>query len=242
MQRSASRWPALVVAAALAGCAALTRVTSDVATYSEWPAAASPAATPSSACPRSRPTRRSSSRTRRRAARRALETAGFTRRARCGTAPTCIVQLGARISRTEVSPWDDPLWWRWRCWLLASSPPGGRARARRSTAGFNAGWYSTRYEREVALLLRDRASGTPLYEAHAQQRRRRTSRRRGADRRDVRGGAEGLPGTGASTRGSVTVQRCRSAHREHRQPLALPAPRPSLRRRGCQRAGRLPSP
>ena len=34
-------------------------------------------------------------------------------------------------------------------------------------ANVNAGWY-TRYERNVAVLLRDRASGTPLYEAHAQ--------------------------------------------------------------------------
>jgi hypothetical protein len=31
----------------------------------------------------------------------------------------------------------------------------------------HADWHS-RYERNVALLLRDRASGTPLFEAHAQ--------------------------------------------------------------------------
>ena len=34
-------------------------------------------------------------------------------------------------------------------------------------AGLHADW-STRYERNVAVLLRDRATGTPLYEAHAQ--------------------------------------------------------------------------
>jgi hypothetical protein len=28
--------------------------------------------------------------------------------------------------------------------------------------------WSTRYERSVAVLLRERASGTPVYEAHAQ--------------------------------------------------------------------------
>jgi hypothetical protein len=71
------------------------------------------------------------------------------------------VQVGARVSRSDRSPWDDPLWWHggfgvwrpgpWRSPLWSSSwrlePP--------------------RYDREVAVLLRDRASGAPLFEARA---------------------------------------------------------------------------
>jgi len=77
-----------------------------------------------------------------------------------------VVQLGARISRTEVSPWDDPLWWRWGAGYWRG--PGWRLHPRSAFyANFNADGY-TRYERNVAVLLRDRASGTPLYEAHAQ--------------------------------------------------------------------------
>ena len=53
--------------------------------------------------------------------------------------------------------------------------------------------WSTRYERNVAVLLRDRASGTPLYEAHAQ-----TDGATSGDMAllggDVRGRIEGLPG------------------------------------------------
>jgi hypothetical protein len=68
--------------------------------------------------------------------------------------------VGGRITRTESSPWDDPLWWHggfgyWRRgpWVgpYWAYPPRG----------------SIRYDREVALLLRDRATGAPLYEARA---------------------------------------------------------------------------
>ena len=77
-----------------------------------------------------------------------------------------IVLIGARISRTEISPWDDPLWWRWGAGYWRS--PAWRPSHRFGYyANFNSGWYS-RYARNVAVLLRDRASGAPLYEAHAQ--------------------------------------------------------------------------
>jgi len=65
------------------------------------------------------------------------------------------------VDRADRSPWDDPLWWH-----------GGFGPWRRGPwpgpywSGSLA--YTTpRYDREVALLVRDRASGKPLYEARA---------------------------------------------------------------------------
>jgi Domain of unknown function (DUF4136) len=155
---------ALPLAIGLGGCAALDTVTSEVATYGEWPAGRTPGRYAFERLPsqQARATRQAELEA---AAARGLETAGFTAAADAAQADV-VVQIGARISRTELSPWDDPLWWRWggAYWRH----PGWRPHSRAAFyAQFNAGWYS-RYERSVALLLRDRASGTPLYEAHAQ--------------------------------------------------------------------------
>ena len=94
------------------------------------------------------------------AARPALEAAGF-KPAPAGAEPQVLVQVGARVTRTDRSPWDDPLWWRgsygtWRYgpWIGPSWRLGPRMD-------------SPRYDREVAVLLRDRASGKPVYEARA---------------------------------------------------------------------------
>jgi Domain of unknown function (DUF4136) len=156
---------ALVVAAALAGCAALDTVTSDVATYGDWPAGRAPGRFAFERLPsqQSNAPRQAELEA---AAARALELAGFTAAPDAAQADV-IVQIGARISRTEISPWDDPLWWRWGAgyWRHPAWRSGSRTAF---SATFNAGWYTTRYERNVGLLLRDRASGTPLYEAHAQ--------------------------------------------------------------------------
>ncbi len=144
--------------AVLGGCSGLRTLSSDVASYGDWPAgrqggsyaferlpsqAAQPAATDALEA----------------AAAPALAKAGFTPVAE-GRQPDVLVQVGARSQRT-LSPWDDPLWWRggfgyWRHgpWL---SPRWGMS----VHGGF------PRYEREVAVLLRDRASGKPLFEARA---------------------------------------------------------------------------
>jgi hypothetical protein len=95
------------------------------------------------------------------AARPALAAAGFKPVAE-GAQPDVLVQVGARITRTEPSPWADPLWWRgpigpWRSryWPTPIHPP--------------ALWLEDlpREEREVAVLMRDRASSQPIYEARA---------------------------------------------------------------------------
>ncbi len=149
---------------ALSGCAALNTVTSEVATYGAWPAGRKPGhyafeRLPSQQANAARQVELEA------AASRALEAAGFAAASNAAQADV-IVQIGARINRTELSPWDDPLWWRWggAYWRSPAWRPGSRAGY---YANLQAGWY-TRYERNVALLLRDRASGTPLYEAYAQ--------------------------------------------------------------------------
>lgn len=150
--------------ALLAGCAAFTSVTSEVATYGDWPAGRAPGTYTFERLP-SQQARGARQAELEAAAARALEAAGF-RQAATGAPADVVVQLGARISRTEVSPWDDPLWWRWGGGYWRS--PAWRPQSRAAFyANFNADWY-TRYERNIAVLLRDRASGTPLYEAHAQ--------------------------------------------------------------------------
>ena len=153
----------LIAAAVLAGCAALNTVTSDVTSFSEWPAERKPGRYAFERLPSQKANAQRTAELEAAAA-RALEKAGFTAAGDAAQADV-IVQIGARISRAEVSPWDDPLWWRWGGGYWRS--PQWRAPRSAFYGGFNAEW-SARYERNVAVLLRDRASNTPLFEAHAQ--------------------------------------------------------------------------
>jgi hypothetical protein len=94
------------------------------------------------------------------AAQAALQEAGF-KPAAAGATPDVVVQLGARVARQLRSPWDDPMWmgfgysrWNWPHW----GGPGW---------GWGTRIDNTTYARETALLIRDKASGEPLYEARA---------------------------------------------------------------------------
>jgi hypothetical protein len=155
----------LLGAAVLSGCAALNTVTSDVTTFSEWPADRKPGRYAFERLPsqKANATRQADLEA---AAAKALEKAGFSAAPDAAQADV-IVQVGARIGRTEISPWDDALWWRWggSYWRSPSWRRGPRSAF---YGGFGAEWYSPRYERNVAVLLRDRASNAPLFEAHAQ--------------------------------------------------------------------------
>jgi hypothetical protein len=155
----------LAAAAVLTGCAALNTVTSDVTTFSEWPAERKLGRYAFERLPsqKANATRTADLEA---AAAKALEKAGFTAAADAAQADV-IVQIGARISRAEISPWDDPLWWRWGGGYWRS-PAWRRGPRSAFYGGFSADWYTSRYERNVAVLLRDRASNTPLFEAHAQ--------------------------------------------------------------------------
>ncbi|MDE2614413.1 MAG: DUF4136 domain-containing protein [Burkholderiales bacterium] len=163
------RFLGLAAAAAallLAGCAAMNTVTSEVVSYGDWPAGRAPGSYVFERLPsqQARPERQAQLEA---AAAKALAAAGFKPAASPAQADV-IVQIGARITRTEIAPWDDPLWWRWGAgywrspaWRPLRSPYYGPYWSLRAD-------WSTRYERSVAILLRERAGGTPVYEAHAQ--------------------------------------------------------------------------
>jgi Domain of unknown function (DUF4136) len=146
--------------ASLAGCAAMSSLQASISTYGEWPAGRAPGSYAFDRLPSQQANPESQQRLED-AAHVALQAAGFTAAAP-GTAPDVLVQVGARITRYERSPWDDPLWWpggfgywRYRPW---PGPYWGYPYAYAP---------STRYDREVAILLRDRDGGRPLYEARA---------------------------------------------------------------------------
>jgi hypothetical protein len=145
----------------LGGCAAVNSVSSDVSSFGEWPADRKPGTYAFERLP-SQAARAAESAALEAAAVPALAKAGFTPVA-AGATPDVLVQVGARSDRADNQAWDDPLWWRggfgyWRYgpWL---SPRWG----------LSVGYSGTlpRYDREVALLIRDRASGKPLFEARA---------------------------------------------------------------------------
>ncbi|MBE7420549.1 MAG: DUF4136 domain-containing protein [Ideonella sp.] len=157
---------AVLAAALLGGCASMSTLTSEVASYGEWPATRKPGTYAFDRLP-SQQQRPEQTQRLEDNAHAALEAAGFVA-ASPGTQPDVLVQLGARITRYERSPWDDPLWWhggfgpwRYRPWMGPYpwvGPNYWRWGGYRDTP---------QYDREVALLLRDRASGAPLYEARA---------------------------------------------------------------------------
>jgi Domain of unknown function (DUF4136) len=151
---------ALLGAALMAACASMNSLRSEIASYGDWPAARQPGTYSFERLP-SQQQRPELQQRLEDAAHGALEAAGFTA-APPGTQPDVLVQLGARITRYDRSPWDDPLWWRGGFGHWRTRPWVGPYPSRW-------GWYGepSRYDREVALLLRDRGSGAPLYEARA---------------------------------------------------------------------------
>lgn len=156
------RWLAVGLASALlGGCAALNTVVSDVSSYGDWPAARTPGTYAFERLP-SQQAHAAQTERLEAAARPALAKAGF-KPAPPGTEPDVLVQVGARVTRTVVSPWDDPLWWRggFGFWGGRRGPWVG------PYWGLHLRYEPSRYEREVGLLIRDRASGKPLYETRA---------------------------------------------------------------------------
>lgn len=156
---SAAALAALAGAMMLSGCAGMATLSSEVASYGEWPQGQAAGTYAFERLP-SQQARAQEQDTLEAAARPALEAAGF-KPAPAGAEPQVLVQVGARVTRTDRSPWDDPLWWRgsYGYWRYGPWPgPSWRLGMRMD---------SPRYDREVAVLLRDRASGKPVYEARA---------------------------------------------------------------------------
>lgn len=143
----------------LGGCAAMNTLTAEVSSFGEWPAGRSPGSYAFERLP-SQQARAAETEALEAAARGALARAGFTPVAAGGT-PDVLVQVGTRVGRSEP-PWADPFWWRGGFGTWRHSPWGG------PRWGYSAQFdISARFEREVALLIRDRASGKPLFEARA---------------------------------------------------------------------------
>ncbi len=143
----------------LGGCAAMRSVSSEVSTFGEWPADRKPGSYAFERLP-SQAQRSAAMDELESSARAALAKAGF-QPATAGQEPEVLVQVGARASRADVYPWADPLWWRGGFGYYRHGPWIG------PRWGLGVQFESQRYEREVALLLRDRATGKPLYEARA---------------------------------------------------------------------------
>jgi hypothetical protein len=152
--------------AALGGCAALNTVSSDVSSYGTWPAGRAPGSYVFERLP-SQVAQADEQAVLEDAARGALEHAGF-KPAEDPAKADVTVQVGARISRSDRYPYDDPFWGGWR--MGVGGGGYGRFGGWRG-GGFGIGFGipidTLRYEREVAVLIRDRAAGTPLYESRA---------------------------------------------------------------------------
>ena len=149
----------LAVTLLAAGCSDLRSVTSDVSSFGEWPADRKPGTYAFDRLP-SQAAQAGEADALEASARAALEKAGF-KPVEAGKEPELLVQVGARDQRYVVSPWDDPLWWRgsfgyWRHGPYLSPRWGAGMR-----------YDFPRYERQVAVLIRDRASGKPLFVARA---------------------------------------------------------------------------
>lgn len=154
----------MAAALALSACAALRNLDSDVSSYGQWPADRKPASYVFERLP-SQQARPEQQQALEDAARRAVESAGFTLATDAKSADVSI-QLGARVSASDRSPFDDPFWWRGG---LNHWPYSHHSRLGRGYWGpsFGLQFATPSYEREVALLIRDRKTGQPLYEARA---------------------------------------------------------------------------
>jgi len=143
----------------LGACASLNTVSCDVSSFGDWPAGRAAGSYAFERLP-SQQAQAAEADALEAAARPALQKAGFVPAA-AGQEPEVLVQLGGRFTRSTRSAWDDPLWWR-----------GGFGRYRHGpwigpTWSMQMQLESSRYDSEVAMLLRDRASGKPLYETRA---------------------------------------------------------------------------
>lgn len=143
---------------ALTACAGMNTIDSDVSTFSEWAAARKPTTYAFERLP-SQQARAQEQAELEAMARPALATAGFTEVADAKTADVT-VQIGARVSRTDRSPYDDPFWWRGGMYYSRWGRPFWGP-------SFAMTHESPRYDREVAVLIRDRSTNQPLYEARA---------------------------------------------------------------------------
>lgn len=152
-------WLCAAALVLLSGCAGLRNLSSEVSSFGEWPAERKPGTyaferLPSQAAMPAQATVIEA------AALPALAQAGFTP-VTTGQQPDVLVQVGARTSQTTLQPWADPLWWHGGFGFWRPTPWNSPRWGLQLRADF------PRYEREVAVLIRERSSGKPLFEARA---------------------------------------------------------------------------
>jgi hypothetical protein len=171
-KRAAPRWIIWLLASGLlAGCAGLDTLRSDVSSYGDWPPDRRPGSYAFERLP-SQQAQAAFQGALETAARPALQAAGFEPAAE-GAEPELLVQVGGRATQTGYAVWNDPFWWRGGYY-------GGGYRGRWAGPawgwagpgwGWGGGYYGTSYvpmvQSEVAVLIRERSSGKPLYEARA---------------------------------------------------------------------------
>jgi hypothetical protein len=148
-----------LAAALLGGCAGMSQISSDVSTFGDWPAGRDPGTYAFERLP-SQQAQAVETEAVEAAARPALQKAGFVEAAP-GAEPDVLVQVGARSTRTGSDPWDDPFWWRGGFGYWRHGPWVG------PSWNLNMYYENRRFDREVAVLIRDRSSGKPLFEARA---------------------------------------------------------------------------
>jgi hypothetical protein len=162
---------AVVVAALLGGCAALSQVDSTVTTFGPWPAQRQPGSyvferLPSqSAHPEARQLLED-------AAHAAIESAGFQESGDPEQAQY-LFQIGARVTTNDPWLYNERLFWPTRLgYARVYGPPYGYGRWGRpwGMGGWYAGPIEPEFEREVAVLIRDRHTGELLFEARATNR------------------------------------------------------------------------
>jgi Domain of unknown function (DUF4136) len=145
----------------LAACAGLHSVTSEVSTFGEWPTGRTPGSFAFERLP-SQAARAAEADALEATALPALVKAGF-KPAAAGQQPDVLVQVAATASRSDGPAWNDPLWWRGGFGYHRHGPWTGPAWG----GGVGLRFEQVRYERGIALLVRERATGKPLFEARA---------------------------------------------------------------------------
>ena len=163
MKRRLSLITLVLGAAVLSGCASFNTLRSEVSTFGKWPEGRKPSTYAFDRLP-SQEVRAENQRALEQAALAAVQGAGF-KPVEPGQKPDVLIQLGARISAAQRSPFDDPFYWH--------PALNYHFRYRAPRAGFY--WASpwdrslenSQVDREVTLLIRDSASNTVLYETRA---------------------------------------------------------------------------
>jgi hypothetical protein len=143
----------------LGGCAAMRSIRFEVSSFGDWPSDRKPGSYAFERLP-SQQVHAAETAALEDTARPALAKAGFVPVIE-GQQPDVLVQVGSRVGRADGPLWDDPLWWRGGFGSFRYGPWGGP----RWQLVF--AHHPGRYQHQVALLLRERISGRPVFETRA---------------------------------------------------------------------------